>query len=83
MLALVDAHVGIGASVTEFLATNAAAGLDAGFWDPSSAFVTDDVTERIADNQWYEWVGHEYPTVVSAVTVYLTQLQSSFPVWND
>lgn len=83
VVALVDAHVGIDASVGDFLATDAATGLDASFWDPRSGFLTDDVTQRLAYNKWYEWVGHEYPTVVSAVTVYLTQLQSSFPVWND
>jgi hypothetical protein len=83
VVALVDAEVGIDVSVTEFLATDAGAGLDPSFWDASSGFLADDVTQRIAYNQWYEWVGHEYPTVVSAVTVYLTQLQSSFPVWND
>lgn len=83
VVALVDAHVGIDASVGDFLATDAAAGLDPDFWDPSSGFITEGITQRIAYNEWYEWAGHEYPGVVSAVTIYLTQLQSSFPVWND
>jgi hypothetical protein len=83
VVAIVDAHVGVTDSIEAFLATDAASGLDASFWDPGTGFLTDEISRRVAYNEWYEWVGHEYPSIVSAVTVYLTQLQSELPVWSD
>ena len=83
MLALVDAHVGLGTSVDDFLGTSTAQGVDPGFWDADSGFLTEDINQRLAYNQWYEWASHEYPEIVAAIVVYITELQQELPVWAD